>query len=505
MILLAVQSLALLVAAPAQDLPARLRHLESMAAAWAPAPSRDVTRIAFLTTLFGTRQAASMAIEGSYPNQLTDEPGGVESIAWVPPEARMLVATVLRDGHRRLILVDEDASVPVPIDAAAGEQLLGGFSRDGKRLYYAVVDAGKVTLRTWAVETRTATTVTPPPPAAGVQPPKDSLPLDDALSALVSLGPPSPDGRTLLAQVKRGGGEGVALVDLAAARGTILTPTDAPARFRQPRFSGDAKSVYVLTDAGRSTLGVDSIAVQGHARKTLYAPPENIEAFAITDDGHRLAVALEINGMNLFSLLDLPSLRPQPLAAPPSGALAEGGMVWDRPGERLFFGWRLPDDTTDVWELRLGYGTAMRLTRSPRPGLPRESISRPALVKIGDSVGWLWRPSDPAKPRVAVLIRSRDVRPVFDRRVAALNMAGLAVLAMNGKDPQKAARDYLSSAQDLDIRFPLLLNPDDLPVEDAAKWGGVVSSSGKTGLTVDPDHPDLKSLVNYATSKPPGL
>ena len=96
--------------------------------------------------------------------------------------------------------------------------------------------------------------------------------------------------------------------------------------------------------------------------------------------------------MNIFSLLDLPSLRPQPLAAPPAGSLAEGGLVWDRTGERLLFGWRQPDDTTDIWELRSGYGTPRRLTRSPRPGLPKDAIPRPALVHVDDRTGWLWRP-----------------------------------------------------------------------------------------------------------------
>ncbi len=503
MLLLALQSAAFLVATPAQDLQAALRHLESMAAAWAPAPSRDLTRVAFLTTLFGTRQAASMAMEGSYPAQLTDEPGGVSAIAWVPPDAQWLLATVEREGHDRLLLLGDDGAAPVAIDPAAGDQLPGGFSRDGKRLFYAVVDGTKVSLRIFGFETRKSAEVAPPPPAAGAKPAKDSLPLGDALSGLSALGPPSPDGRTLLAEVKRDGAEGIVLVDLAAGRASMLVAPQGKARFRDPRFSADGRTVYVLTDAGRATLGVDAVAVQGHERKTVYAPAQNVEAFAVTEDGHRLAVATEANGMNIFSLLDLPSLRPQPLAAPPAGSLAEGGLVWDRTGERLLFGWRQPDDTTDIWELRSGYGTPTRLTRSPRPGLPRGALARPKLVHAGDHPGWLWRPAGDAKPRVAVLVRSAETRPVFDKRIAALNFAGLAVLAVNGSGAQKAALTWLASAEDLDAHGPLLLNPDDLPVQDSARWSGVVGP--KSGLALDPDHPDLKALVKYATRSTTGL
>ena len=495
--------LALLLAAP-DDLEGKLRHLNSAAAAWAPSPSRDNSRVAFVTTLFGTPQAASMPAEGGFPNRLTDEPGGVLAVRFLPSDPRQLVVLATRGGRRRILLLDEAGSPAAEIDPAPGDQYIGGFARDGKRLYYAVVDVGKVALKTFLLETQRPADVEPPPPAAGVQPAAGSLPLPEALAGLFALGPVSPDGRNILALVQRGQGEALVQIDLTAARGELMT--DLPARYRQPRFAPDGRSVYVLTDAGRSTLGVDLIA--GKTRKTVYAPPQEVQAFAITEDGHRLAVAAEAMGETLFSLLELPSLRAQPLAAPPAGALAsvqegEAALTWDRTSERLFFGWRLADDTTDVWELRLGYGTPMRLTRSPRPGLPRDAIVRPLPVKIAAQQGWLWRPALPARPRVAVLISKGDTRPVFDKRIAALNFAGLAVLAVNGPGGQTAALKYLSSAEDLDSQGPLLLDFAGLPVDDAARWSGVVMPPGKKGgLDLDPEQPDLEALVKYARRGP---
>lgn len=493
---------ALLLAAP-DDLASKLRHLNSAATAWAPAPAPDLGRVAFLTTLFGTRQAASMAIEGGYPVQLTDEPGGVLAVRWAPSDAGLLVAITTRDGRRRILLLDESGAPAAEVDPASGDQFIGGFARDGKRLFYAVVDGAKVALKTVTLDGKAPVEIAPPPPAAGVQPPAGSLPLAEALAGLFALGPPAPDGRSILAAVQKGQEEALVLIDLTAARGALLT--DVPARYRQARFSPDGKTVYVLTDAGRKTLGVDAIVVQGKVRRTVYAPPQNLEAFTITEDGHRLAVAALANGETLFSLLELPSLRAQPLAAPPSGALApvapgEAPLWWDRTGERLFFGWRLADDTADVWELRLGYGTPLRLTRSPRPGLPRDAIVRPSPLKTGELQAWLWRPPQPPKPRVAVLVSSAETRPVFDKRIAALNFAGFAVLAVNGPGAQAAALSWLRAAEDVDAREPLLLDFDGLPVDDASRWGGVVMPPGKqkAGLTLDPDQPDLEALVKYA-------
>src|SRR5438132_1554428 len=167
--------LALVLLAAPEDLASRLRHLESAGSAEAPASSPDGSRIAFVTTLFGTRQAASMASEGGYPNQLTDEPGGVIALRYAPNDPKVLIA-------------------------------------------------------------------------------------------------------------------------LSAARGEVIVPGDGGARFRLPRFSPDGRAVFVLTDAGRTTMGVDTITLLGRVRKTLYAPPQNLEAYAISEDGHRLAVGAEQEG-----------------------------------------------------------------------------------------------------------------------------------------------------------------------------------------------------------------
>ena len=103
-----------LLAAP-EGLAEKLRHLASADAAWAPSPAPDASRVAFLTTLFGTRQAASMAGDGGYPSQLTDEPGGVVAVRYLPPEAGRMVALVNRGGRRRRCCRRCEGGLPSPI------------------------------------------------------------------------------------------------------------------------------------------------------------------------------------------------------------------------------------------------------------------------------------------------------------------------------------------------------------------------------------------------------
>src|SRR3989442_108444 len=456
-----------------EPFPEVLRALESLGSAGGARPSEDSRQIAFVTTLFGSRQAAAMPLDGGYPVQLTAEPAGIVAVRWSPSDPHLVVAVAVREGKRRLLMVDDQGARPVELDPAPGDQLLGGFTRDGKKLFYGVVEGGAVSLRQVGMDaarkvtevkpgaiapqspfpaaatspSRPATTVPAPPTMRGAAPappaaapPQAPAParqapvaLEEALKGLAAVGPVSPDGRSLLAQTRRAGDESIWTVDLAGARAEPLTPHEGTARFRLPRWSPDGRTVYVLTDAGREALGVDAVTVASRERRTIYAPGRTVEGFALTDDGHRLAVAEEASGQTVFSVLELPGLRAQPLPQPPGGALepapeGESPLEWTRAGDRLFFGWRQADDTADVFAFRTGFGTTTRLTRSPRPGLGRNALIRPTSLRVArpdatELTGWLWKPREPARPHVALLVRAAEdpVRPVLDRPAAALS------------------------------------------------------------------------------------
>src|SRR5438128_2534590 len=559
-----------------EPLPEVLRALENVGGAEGARPSEDNRQLAFVTTLFGSRQAATMPLDGGYPVQLTAEPGGVVAVRWSPSDPRLVVAVALRDGKRRLLMLDDQGTRPVELDPAPGDQLLGGFTRDGKKLFYGLVGGGAVSLRQVGMDaarkvtevkpgaiapqspfpaaatspSRPATAVPAPPtmrgaapaPAPGAAAPQGSAParqtpvaLEEALQGLAAVGPVSPDGRSLLAQTRRGGDETIWTVDLAGARAEPLTPHEGTARFRLPRWSPDGRTVYVLTDAGREALGVDAVTVSSRERRTIYAPGRTVEGFALTDDGHRLAVAEEANGQTVFSVLELPGLRAQPLPQPPGGALqpapeGESPLEWTRAGDRLFFGWRQADDTTDVFAFRTGFGTTTRLTRSPRPALGRNALVRAASLRVArpdatELTGWMWKPREPPRPRVALLVRGVEdpVRPVLDPAAAALSASGIAVIGLNPHGPllrrvpaDAHAAELLASLRslrardDLDARKPLLVAVGGrsavaarLLEREPAGFAGVVAIDPETkveaGLVLtSSSRTDLRQLVRFA-------
>ena len=557
-----------------EPLPEVLRALENVGGAEGARPSEDNRQLAFVTTLFGSRQAATMPLDGGYPVQLTAEPGGVVAVRWSPSDPHLIVAVALRDGKRRLLMLDDQGTRPVELDPAPGDQLLGGFTRDGKKLFYGVVEGGALSLRQVGMDaarkvtevkpgaiapqspfpaaatspSRPATTVPAPPtmrgaaPAPAAAPPQAPAParqapvaLEEALQGLAAVGPVSPDGRSLLAQTRRAGDESIWTVDLAGARAEPLTPHEGTARFRLPRWSPDGRTVYVLTDAGREALGVDAVTVSSRERRIIYAPGRTVEGFALTDDGHRLAVAEEANGQTVFSVLELPGLRAQPLPQPPGGALqpapeGESPLEWTRAGDRLFFGWRQADDTTDVFAFRTGFGTTTRLTRSPRPALGRNALVRAASLRVArpdatELTGWMWKPREPPRPRVALLVRGVEdpVRPVLDPAAAALSASGIAVIGLNPRGPllrrvpaDAHAADLLASLRslrardDLDARKPLLVAVGGgsavaarLLEREPAGFAGVVAidpeSKVEAGLVLtSSSRTDLRQLVRFA-------
>ncbi|HYR20060.1 MAG TPA: hypothetical protein VEQ15_11245 [Myxococcales bacterium] len=558
-----------------EPVPEVLRALENLGSAEGARPAENSRQLAFVTTLFGSRQAAVMPIEGGYPVQLTAEPGGVLAVRWSPSDPHLLIAVALREGKRRLLLLDDQGGRTVELDHAPGDQLVGGFTRDGKKLFYGVVEGGAVSLRQVGVDaTRKVTEVKPGaiapqnpflagPPAAPARsaaavpvpptmhgapatppaaPPAQAAParqapvaLEEALQGLAAVGPVSPDGRSLLVQTRRSGDEAIWIVDLASARAEPLTRHEGTARFRLPRWSPDGRTVYVLTDAGREPLGVDAVTVASRERKTVYAPGRTVEGFALTEDGHRLAVAEEANGQTVFSVLELPGLRAQPLPQPPGGALqpapeGESPMEWTKPGDRLFFGWGQADDTVDVFAFRTGFGTTTRLTRSPRPGLGRQALPRPASLRVArpdatELTGWMWKPREPQKPHVALLVHGTEdpVRPVLDPPAVALSTSGIAAIGLNPRGPllhrvpaDAQAADLLASLRslrardDLDARKPLLVAVGagsavaaKLLEREPGGFAGVVAIDPETkieaGLVLtSSSRTDLRQLVRFA-------
>ncbi|MFL5426585.1 MAG: S9 family peptidase [Myxococcales bacterium] len=519
MLQLAILGPVLLLAAPPvpggdEALAARLRALSAIGTAEVPRPSRDGSRLLFVTTLFGSRQLAVIPIDGGYPVQLTFEREGVIAARYSPTDPRRVVAIVRRDRRRRLVLLDDQGSPPAELEKSPGDQLFGGFTRDGKRAFFATFAEGKARLFQFQLDGNKATEVLPGTtgPASGVipppytpPPPRDagvadagtgagagaasrssvgtpSVSLADVLPDATALGPPSPDARFLLLVTSRGGGDDVYSIELSSTRATLLTPHEGKAHFADPRWTPDGRTVYVLTDAGRDRDGVDAVTVSTRERKTIHAPSNRrIEAYALTEDGHRLAVAEDANGETVFGLLELPSLRAQPLPQPPSGALAPGvdgepAMAWTAGGDRLFFSWSQADDTTDVLMFRVGFGAMVRLTRSPRPGLPAGSLPRPVRLTVTgadgkDIGGWMWRPQNASKPKLALLLTGAEVRPVLDPRIDALVSAGYAVLGVNPRDGRgrletgdeatadlaAAVRSAGRSQTDLDAQRPLLV------------------------------------------------
>jgi len=90
------------------------------------------------------------------------EPGGVLAVRWSPSDPHLLIAVALREGKRRLLLLDDQGGRTVELESRSGDQLVGGFTRDGKKLFYGVVEGGAVSLRQVGVDaTRKVTEVKP--------------------------------------------------------------------------------------------------------------------------------------------------------------------------------------------------------------------------------------------------------------------------------------------------------------------------------------------------------
>src|SRR6267143_680516 len=84
--------------------------------------------------------------------QLPEESGGVVAVRWSPSDPHVVVSVAVREGKRRLLMLDDQGMRAVELDPAPGDQLLGGFTRDGRKLFYGLLGVGGVSLRQVAMD-----------------------------------------------------------------------------------------------------------------------------------------------------------------------------------------------------------------------------------------------------------------------------------------------------------------------------------------------------------------
>ncbi|MCK6529195.1 S9 family peptidase [Myxococcota bacterium] len=410
---------------PREPLPPIHRYLNVLSSG-RPQWSADGERVLYLTRTSGTNQVWSLPREGGIPQQVTFFEDDVADFA-TSPVGDVMVLALGRGGDERtrLYRASNDGMWihPVAVDPGA-IHTFGDWSDDGRRI-------------AWSTNARDAATF-------------DVRVLDlgsGQVHRVVeevghwSAGEFSPDGHRLLVVRSRSGfDQDLFVARVSTGERRALGAGKGAARYRSPRWSGDGRSVWVLSDQGRDFVGLARVDLGGRSPRPRFVEegPFDREQLALSPDRRLAAVVSNVDGWSRLELRDLAGGPPTAPPDLPRGVY--GSPVFSPDGRRLALtvsGPRLPQD---VWIVDVLEGTARPLLRSSRAGVPESSFAdaRPLRWRSFDGLeipGLLYVPPRRGAPHPLLALvhggPEGQARPGFDAVTQYFVRRGYAVLLPN--------------------------------------------------------------------------
>lgn len=232
------------------------------------------------------------------------------------------------------------------------------------------------------------------------------------------------------------------LVDVATGEKSALTPRlqGEQVAYSNPRFSKDGKGIYVTSDQGSEFQRLVYLDLATKQAKVLTAEiPWDVNDFALSYDGKKIALLTDEDGLSKLHLLDTATGKQVPLPKLPVGVMAR--VFWHRNNHDLAFEVTSARSPYDCYSLNVDSGKVERWTTS-ETAVHTDSFADAELVRWksfdGKSIsGFLYRPPARFTGKRPVLIDIHggpegQARPTFlGRSNYYLNELGIALLIPN--------------------------------------------------------------------------
>jgi dipeptidyl aminopeptidase/acylaminoacyl peptidase len=231
-------------------------------------------------------------------------------------------------------------------------------------------------------------------------------------------------------------------VDPATGEKKELTPrkTNEQVAYSNARFSKDGKGVYFTSDKDSEFQRLMYMDLESKQTRVLTAHiPWDLDEFALSWDGKKIAFVSNEEGLSAMHLLDTGTGKELPVPKLPVGLVS--GLIWHRNGRDLAFGISSASSPGDAYSLDVTTGKLERWTSS-ETAVKTDAFPEPELVRWksfdGRMIsGFLYRPPAKFTGKRPVLIEIHggpegQSRPDFlGRNNYYLNELGIAVILPN--------------------------------------------------------------------------
>ncbi len=266
----------------------------------------------------------------------------------------------------------------------------------------------------------------------------------------------SPDDRELLVEERASTDERyIWRFDVTTGVRTPVTSREKHRGFwEMPRFGGDARTVYALSNHGGEVTRLWRTDAKGEWTPITRAT-ESVEWYALSPDGRTLAIVFDRGATSVLELVDGATMKTRHAPKLPAGTITN--LQWHRNGQEVAFNLRSVQTFNDVYSVSAATGSVERWTTSESGGVNPETLPNAEIVgwKSFDGLtipGVLYRPPARFKGPRPVMINLHGgpddfrERPRFlGRNASFVNELGIALIFPNFRGTPGYGQAFLAA------------------------------------------------------------
>jgi dipeptidyl aminopeptidase/acylaminoacyl peptidase len=411
------------------ELVERVSRMARIGSVTAPSFSPDGRWLSVISNASGLPQVYVVPSEGGWPRMVTDGTDPVVSAVWSPARGSNALAITIAPGgglNSQVYVVRADGTDLRRLTAGGQDNnAFNVWGYDGTRIYIDSNRRDPASRDAFVIDVESGKV--------------DLVAKNPGVGAITSV---TANGRFgLLTRLQNRGNNNLYLVDLAAAKDTLLTPHEGVALYFGA-ITKDGQAIYLGSNEGRDLMVFGRIRVDGTGKpgpiEVLRERPDaELDGLRVNEQGTVAALIWNVAGRSELELFDLAARRTLPGQRLP-GELA-GGPVFSPDGKRMAITAVGAAQPADVWVAEVGQ-PFRQVTFAQHAGVDLTTFARPELVqfKAHDGLelsGWLYRPRGATAPGPYVLSfhggPEGQERPAFRSDYQALVSQGIGVFAPN--------------------------------------------------------------------------
>jgi dipeptidyl aminopeptidase/acylaminoacyl peptidase len=321
-----------------------------------------------LTRFADTSQVHRVTMAGGARTQLTFEKDSVTGASYEPREGKYFVFSKSAGGNERyqLYRYDLDSGTITILTDGKSRNSPPRWSRKGGRIAYTSTRRNGTDTDLYLMD-----------PA---DPKTDRLVHEFKGGGCVVLDWSPDDEKLLIGEYISINESRLHLFDLQRKTLTRISPASPePVAYSGGRFTGDCKWIYTATDRGAEFRYLAKLDPQDGALHRVWPTTvvaHDVETFALTRDGNRLAVIVNEQGVGRLHVFGKAEISLPPM---PAGSVM--GLHWHPDGKRLAFLNTSGQSPPDVYVLDMDRQSVERWTHSETGGLVTKDFVEPRLIE----------------------------------------------------------------------------------------------------------------------------